>query len=178
LANRPDVLAAERRLAATVAGHRAAISDFFPRITLLGFYGIQTSDHLVATPWSVGGQLLQPILNFGRLRAELHVADARQSQAFFAYQETVLEALENMENALSRFFNEYQRRQSLAAAAMENRKAADLARIQFTGGFTGLLDELVAERNALDAESSLSLSDTALRKNLVDIYTAAGGGWQ
>jgi outer membrane protein TolC len=178
LAQRPDVRAAERQLAATLSAHRAAVSNFFPRITLLGFYGVQTSPHLVMSPWNVAGNLVQPILNFGLLRSQLKVASARQQQAFLQYQETVLEALENMENSLSGFMHEYDRSQSLSTAVTQNQKAAELARLQFTNGFTALLDVLVAERNELDAESSLAASQTTLRKNLVNIYAAAGGGWK
>ncbi len=177
LANRPDVRASERRLAATLSARRAAISDFFPRISLLGFYGFQTSDLFVLTPWNVGAQLIQPLLNFGLLRSQYHVATARQSQAFFAYQETVLEALENMENALSSFLNEFQRNRLLSTAVDQNRKAAELAQLQFTGGFTGLLDVLIAQANVLNAESARAASEASLRKNLVNIYAAAGGGW-
>jgi NodT family efflux transporter outer membrane factor (OMF) lipoprotein len=177
LANRPDVRASERRLAATLSGKRAAISDFFPRISLLGFYGVQTSTLFDATPWSVGAQAIQPLLNFGRLRSQLKAASARQSQAFYGYQQTILEALEDMENSLSGFFHEYDRNRSLNTAVAQNRRAAELAKLQFTGGLTGLLDVLIAERNVLDAESNLAVSDAALRKNLVNIYAAAGGGW-
>jgi multidrug efflux system outer membrane protein len=60
----------------------------------------------------------------------------------------------------------------------QNRKAADLARQQYSAGYTGLLDVLVAERNRLDAESSQAASDAGLRTDLVNIYAAAGGGWQ
>ena len=60
----------------------------------------------------------------------------------------------------------------------ETRRAADLAQKQFKGGFTGLLDVLVAQGNELDAESALAESDMTLRKDLVNIYTASGGGWK
>jgi outer membrane protein TolC len=177
LANRPDVRAAERQFAATLSGRRAAFTDFFPRITLLGYYGLQSSDFGVLTPWSVGGNLIQPLINWGRIVDQYKVANSRQRQAFYSYQQTVLEALENMENSLSGFLHEYDRNQALLTAVAQNRKATDLAKMQFTGGFTGLLDVLIAERNVLDAESSLAVSDAALRKNLVAIYAAAGGGW-
>jgi NodT family efflux transporter outer membrane factor (OMF) lipoprotein len=177
LANRPDVRAAERRLAATISGRRAAISDFFPKISLLGFYGVQTSTLFDATPWMIGANAVQPLLNFGRLRSQLNAAGARKSQAFYGYQQTVLEALENMENSLSGFLHEYQRNQLLNTGVEQNRKAAELAKLQFTGGYTGLLDVLIAERDVLNAESTFVASDTTLRKNLVAIYTASGGGW-
>ncbi|HVO33846.1 MAG TPA: TolC family protein, partial [Elusimicrobiota bacterium] len=177
LANRPDVRAAERRLAAALMGRREAIAEFFPKITLLGFYGAQTSPHLLTAPWTLEGTLVQPILNFGLLRSQLKIATARQSQAFYSYQETVLEALENMDNALSSFAHEYARNQSLAAAAAQDQRAADLAELQFKGGFASLLDVLVAQANALSAQSAQAASDAELRKDLTNIYAAAGGGW-
>jgi multidrug efflux system outer membrane protein len=118
------------------------------------------------------------VLNFGRIESQIDAADARQRQAFLAYQQSVLEALEDMENALSRYGHEARRGQSLAIGVDQNRHAAELARSQYVNGYTGLLDELVAERNLLDAESALAASDTDLRHDLVDIYAAAGGGWE
>ena len=91
---------------------------------------------------------------------------------------TVLEALENMETALSSYLRETTRNVSLSAAVTQDRRAADLARQQYINGFTSLLDVLVAERDLLAAEANQAASDANLRKNLVAIYTAAGGGWQ
>ena len=88
-----------------------------------------------------------------------------------------MEGLEDMENALSSYLNETNRNVSLNNSVTQNRKAAELARLQFTDGDTQLLDVLVADRNVLLAESNLVQSDTLLRNNLVNIYTAAGGGW-
>jgi outer membrane protein TolC len=88
-----------------------------------------------------------------------------------------LEALEDMENDLTSYKNEMVRNGSLRASVKQNRRAADLSQQQFKSGFTGLLDVLVAQGNVLDAESALADSDAALRKDLVNIYTASGGGW-
>jgi multidrug efflux system outer membrane protein len=131
-----------------------------------------------STPWGLGVSLVQPILNFGRIEAQIDAADARQRQAFLSYQQTVLEALEDMENALSGYLNETRRNASLTTEVRQNRKAADLAMQQYQNGYTGLLDVLVAVRDLLDSESSLAASDASLRNDLVNIYTAAGGGWR
>ena len=178
LANRPDVKAAERNFASSISNRQYAFKQFFPDITLLSYYGVERSNSLTATPWSVGLNLVEPLIDFGRLKALLKVADAQGQEAFLSYQETVLEALEDMENDLTSYKNEMIRNELLRASVKETRRAADLAQKQFKGGFTGLLDVLVAQGNELDAESALAESDMTLRKDLVNIYTASGGGWK
>src|SRR5258706_492512 len=101
-----------------------------------------------------------------------------KTAAELTYQQTVLEALENMEDALSSYLRETARNVSLTTSVAQNRRASDLAGQQYTNGFTSLLDLLVAERDLLDAEASQAASDASLRKDLVAIYTAAGGGWR
>lgn len=177
LAARPDVRAAERRFAAAVSAKTAAQLDIFPRISLLGLFGVQDTGDVSANPWSLGANLVQPIFNFGRIQSQIDAADAREQQAFLGYQQSILEALEDMENALSGYLNETARNASLNKSVVQNRKATELARQQYTSGYAALLDVLVAERNVLDAESALAFSDAKLRTDLVGIYTAAGGGW-
>jgi multidrug efflux system outer membrane protein len=179
LATRPDIRVAERRFAASMSAKEAATADLLPDISLTALFGVQGASGLAgATPWGVGLNLAQPILNFGSLESQVDAADARQRQAFLNYQQTVLEALGNMEDALSRYLQENARNASLSAAVGQNRKAEDLAMQQYGNGFTSLLDLLVAQRNLLEAEASQAASDANLRKDLVAIYTAAGGGWK
>jgi NodT family efflux transporter outer membrane factor (OMF) lipoprotein len=178
LAARPDVRAAERRFAASMSAKDAAKADLFPNISLTAFFGLQGATGLSATPWGVGANLVQPIVNFGRIESQIDAADARQRQSFLNYQQTVLEALGNMEDALSGYVRETTRNASVSAAVAQDRRAADLARQQYTNGFTSLLDVLVADRDLLQAEANQAASDASLRKNLVAIYAAAGGGWE
>lgn len=178
LAERPDVRAAERRFAAAISATSAARAELFPDISLTALFGVQTATPFGSTPWTVGAGLVQPILNFGRIEAQIDAADARQRQALLNYQQTVLEALENMENALSGYLHETTRNTALTTGLDQNRRAADMALQQYTNGYTGLLDVLVAVRNLLDAEASLAASDASLRNDLVNIYAAAGGGWR
>jgi multidrug efflux system outer membrane protein len=178
LAARPDVRAAERRFAASLSAKDAASAELFPDISLSALFGAQSATPFDSTPWTAGLSLVQPVLNFGRIESEIDAADARQRQSFLAYQQTVLEALEDMENALSRFGHESRRNDSLTTGVTQNRRAAELARSQYTNGYAGLLDVLVAERNLLDAEAAQATSDANLRRDLVAIYVAAGGGWK
>ena len=121
--------------------------------------------------------LVQPILNFGRIESQMDAADAHQRQAFLAYQRSTQEAQEDMENALSRYGHEASRNIALTTGVAQNRRASQLAHSQYTNGYTGLLDVLVAGRDLLDAEAALATSDSGLRRVLVAIYAAAGGGW-
>jgi len=178
LASRPDVRAAERRYAASLSARDAASAELFPEISLSALFGIQTATQLTTNPWGLGISLVQPVLNFGRIESQIDAADAVQKQAFLTYQQTVLEALENMENALSGYGHEAARNLSLTRGVIQNRRAVDLAHSQYANGYTGLLDVLVAQRNLLEAEAAQATSDTDLRRTLVSIYAAAGGGWR
>lgn len=178
IATRPDVRVAERRFAASISARKAAVAELFPNISLTALFGVQNATPFSSTPWGIGIGLVQPVLNFGRIRSQIDAADARQTQAFLAYQQTVLDALEDMESAMSAYLNEQSRNTSLAAGVVQNRRAAELARAQYRFGYVGLLDVLVAERDLLDAESQRATSDASLRTNLVRIFAAAGGGWE
>ncbi len=190
LCTRPDVRAAERNFAASISTFDAAKREWFPTISLAAFFGFQGFQgagddsgqqalglpHFMRT-WNVAGTLVQPLINFGRIEADIEAAGARYKRAYLQYQETVLEALENMENALANYLYETVRNVSLVNAATHNSRALELANQQYTNGYTNLLDVLIVQRNALDTESIEAESSYKLRKDLVNIYTAAGGGW-
>lgn len=178
LATRPDVRAAERRFAASISEHEAAKREWFPSISLTSFYGLQNMTLFDTAPtWNVAANLVQPVINFGKINSQILATDARKLREFLTYQETVLEALEDMEDALTNYIFEIVRNGSLTNAAEQNRKAMALANEQYTNGYTALIDVLVVQRNLLETESIKAASDAKLRKDLVNIYTAAGGGW-
>lgn len=177
LATRPDIRAAERRFAASISAKYVAQTGWFPDISLTGFFGRQVATPFSSTPWGLSAILVQPILNFGQIEAQIDAADAQQKQAFLNYQQTVLGALENMEDALSSYLHETIRNASLTASVAQNRRAATLVKQQYDNGYASFLDVLVAERNLLIAESNQASSDFRLRNDLVNIYAAAGGGW-
>jgi NodT family efflux transporter outer membrane factor (OMF) lipoprotein len=177
LATRPDVKAAERQFASTISLRKAATRELFPTISLSALYGVQDTSLLIARPWTLAAGLTQPILNFGAITSQIDAADARQKQAYLTYQETVLEALQDMENALSAYGNEAERNDALQKSVDATVKAEQLARQRFNGGEIDLLDLLIAQRDTLTAQSALASSDSLLRQDMVHIYTAAGGGW-
>lgn len=177
LANRPDIRAAERYFAASISAKYVAQAAWLPDISLTGFFGRQVATPFSSTPWGLSAMLVQPILNFGQIQAQIDAADAQQKRAFFNYQQTVLAALENMENALSGYLHETIRSASLTASVEQNRKAAALVNQKYNDGYASFLDVLVAECNLLIAESGQVSSAYKLRNDLVNIYAAAGGGW-
>lgn len=175
IASRPDVRASERQLAQATALSGEAFAQLFPRLTLTGFFNGQHSNlYAPVSPWSVALNGVFPLLDFGRLRAGVDAADARQQQAFLRYQQTVLMALEETENALTAYMNEYKRMKALAIVAREQAKAAEVAREQYKAGFATQLDLLVAESNRLDAEIASTLSRTTVTENLINLYQTLG----
>ena len=114
----------------------------------------------------------------GRLRAYVEVANAGQERALASYELALLEAYEDVENALVRHTREQLRRRSLREAVDANREAAALARRLYANGLGAFLDVLVAERSLLESESRLVESETAVSTSLVALYVALGGGWE
>jgi len=178
MANRPDIKAAERNFAASISNKQYAAKKYFPDISLLSYFGAEgISKATPIYPWLASLNIIEPVIDFGRIRSQINVAKAQETQAFLSYQETILEALQDMKNALITYKNEMVRNQLLRDSVNQNRRSETLAQQQFKSGFIGLLDLLVIQANLLDAESALADSDVALRKDLVHIYVASGGGW-
>jgi outer membrane protein TolC len=183
LRRRPDLVRAERELAAATARVGVATADLYPRFALLGSVGVrsdQLSEALQGTRFftTLGPSVEWPVFAAGRLRANVEVQDARLEQALAAYELTLLQALEQVENALVAHAREQVRRLSLREAVDANRVAVDLARRLNANGFTPFLDVLIAERVLLESESRLVESETLVSTSLVAVYVALGGGWQ
>jgi NodT family efflux transporter outer membrane factor (OMF) lipoprotein len=181
LARRPDVRAAERRLAAATARIGVATADLYPRITLGGSIG-QTSTGLGnlfgAGPlnWLLG-PLLSWNLNQGRARARIDGAEADTRAALAAFDGTVLTALEETETALSNYKQAIERRGALAQARQAAARAAGITRAQRREGQIDSLSQLDSERTSADAEAALALADAQIARAQIDLFRALGGGW-
>ena len=182
LARRPDVRAAERRLAAATARIGVATADLYPRITLggsVGSSGAGLGNLFGANPltWLVG-----PLINWtvNRSAARARVAESRaDTQAALAtFDGTVLQALEETETALSSYQQELNRRDALRSARDQAQKAASITRARQREGDISSLELLDAERTAADAEAALAEADARLADAQVDLFKALGGGWQ
>lgn len=183
LRRRPDLVRAERELAAATARIGEAQADLFPRLTLTGSVGLRSEDlkELLGGETgfaALGPNLVWPLFAAGRIRANVAVQDARAEQALARYEQALLEALEEVENALVAHAREQVRRRALAEAVDANREAVELARRLYANGLGGFLDVLDAERSLLQSERRLVESETAVSTSLVDLYVALGGGWE
>jgi NodT family efflux transporter outer membrane factor (OMF) lipoprotein len=183
LLRRPDIRQAERALAAATAGIGVARADLFPKFSLTGAAGLQsvsTGDWFTAGSrfWSVGPTVQWRIFDAGRIRANIRVQDARQEQALALYEQTVLTAFEEVEDALVAYAQEQVRRRSLTEALASSRDSLHLARQLYDHGLTGFINVLEAERSLHQAEDALAQSDQAVTQQLIALYKALGGGWE
>lgn len=183
LRRRPDIRAAERRLAAATARVGVATAELFPSFSLTGIIGFQSlgpTDFLEGASrfWSVGPALTLPIFEGGRLRANLKAQNAREEQAFYAYKKTVLAALREVEDALTGYAEDRRRHDLLVADVAEYQRSENLARDRYVHGFGSYLDVLDAQRSLYAEEDQLEQSNQRVVLDLVATYKALGGGWQ
>ena len=184
LRNRPDVREAEQRLAAATARVGVATADLFPRVTVTGFIGFLSGDfsHVFsssagtdARAWSITPSVSWPAFDYGSVRARLRGSRANADGALVTYEKTVLNALEETENAFVAYRDEQARLKSLIDQAQASRRAADLAAAQYREGITDFLTLLDAQRTQLSAESDVAASEGAVNMSVVAIYRALGG---
>ena len=182
LRRRPDVRMAERDLASSTANIGVAVADLFPKFSLTGSFGHQSLHqqqfaNATSRFWSFGPAMQWPIFQFGRVRANIAVADAQTDQALVRYQQAVLTSFEDVENAMVSFTREQDRRKSLQEAVDANQRAFDLSNQLYTNGLTDFLVVLDSQRALQASEDSLAESQTTVASNLISLYKALGGGW-
>jgi multidrug efflux system outer membrane protein len=182
LRRRPDVRVAERQLAESSARIGVAVGDLFPRVTVNANIGLSALrfDALGDAgndTRSFGPSLSWGILDYGHIRQQIKAAGARNEAQLATYEQTVLQALEETENALSDYSLERRRLAHLERAAKASVQAADLATQRFEGGVSDFLTALDAYRTALEAEDLLAASQTRAATSLIALYKALGGGW-
>ncbi|WKJ90909.1 TolC family protein [Methylomonas montana] len=178
---RPDLRAAERRLAAAAAMQGAAIAELFPKISLSAFFGLRNTDieslfKSAAFSYGTAANLVQPLLNFGRIQAGIDLAEAKQTEAYLAYEKAVLEALQETETAFNRYLKEEIRRQALARAVADLKESVRLSQLRYQEGVISFLDVLDAQRALYGAEIDLARSQAATATYLIALYKSLGGG--
>jgi NodT family efflux transporter outer membrane factor (OMF) lipoprotein len=180
---RPDVRAAERRLAAQTAQIGVATADLYPRFSLLGSIGLESlsTDNLFdagSNVYKIGPSVSWRMFDAGAIRANIQVQTALQEQALIEYESTVLAVLEEVENALIAYAQERVRQDTLREAVEAADRAADLSRNEYEAGLVDFQTVLDAQRTRLNVEDQLAASAGEVISNLVRLYKALGGGWE
>jgi multidrug efflux system outer membrane protein len=182
LERRPDVATSERQMAFENAQVGLAMTAFYPHITLGGMGGWESRDiaTLISAPsamWSLGGDLLQPILNGGRNRANLAASRAAYDESVANYREAVLVAFQQVEDGLSGLALLNQAAKTQQAAVADSRRALDIANSRYVGGVTTYLDVITAQSTLLNNER---LATQLLGQQMVTsvfLVKALGGAW-
>jgi len=183
LRRRPDIRVAERQLAASTALVGVAMGDLFPKVTFTGdfSYSAAAGSPLGGGPtrgYVVGPSISWAAFDLGRVKAQVEGSRARADVALAAYEQTVLRALEDTEDALVTHARTRDSLQDAADAAKASSTAASIARTRYEGGMVDFLEVLDAERTQLQAEDRLAQSRTDAATSLIAVYKALGGGWQ
>src|SRR5215472_7180422 len=182
LSRRPDIQSAEAQLAAATARVGVAKADYFPTFTLFGSAGRQAAQLHELTLglgnfYAAGPSISVPVFTGGRIRSNVAAQNARVKQADAVYQRTVLNSLEEVENALVNYAEDQSRRDHLQSTVRASEDARDLATVQYRAGLADFLTVLDSERTLFENEDLLAQSQTALVQDLVALYKALGGGW-
>ena len=180
LRRRPDVRAAERRLAAATADIGVEVAEFYPKFNLVGNFGwTSTSSSDLGSSsverWGIGPALSWRILDFGRIRQRILAAEARAAGAYASFEETLLLALEETENGLAGYRASAMAVEALGEALTASRTAAELANLRFDNGVSDYLAVLDAERTQLDLEDQYAVAVTGQATALAALYKALGG---
>jgi NodT family efflux transporter outer membrane factor (OMF) lipoprotein len=182
LRQRPDVRRAERQLAAQTARIGVATADLYPTFSLAGFLGLEAvgAGDLASgdsVTWNLGLPIRWNIFSGGRIRSQIRVEEARTNQLLANYEQTVLDALEEAENAMVAYVKEVQRRERLSQAVAATQRSFDLVMTQYTAGLTDFQNVLDTQRTLLLREDDLASAEGLVIGNLVRLYRALGGGW-
>ncbi|MGB8773380.1 MAG: TolC family protein, partial [Terriglobales bacterium] len=178
----PDIATQERQMAFENAQVGIAMTAFYPHITLSGGGGWESRDiaTLVNAPsafWSLGGDLLQPIFNGGRNRANLASTRAAYDQSVANYRESVLEAFQQVEDGLSGLTLLDQAMKTQQAAVTDSRRALALANDRYVGGVTTYLDVITAQSTLLSNERLATQLLGQQMTTSVYLVKALGGAW-
>lgn len=180
---RPDIIAAERTLAASNARIGAAMSEYYPKFSLSGLLGTAT----MGVGGLFGGDSVQAsgvlglrwrLFDFGRVDAEIAAAEGRNAEALAAYRQTVLRASEDVENGLSSLAKQRTRGDLLAAAEKAQAAARQSSFAGYEGGVANLLDVLDADRRLLEVRDARIQARASTAGAAVASFRALGGGWE
>jgi len=180
LRQRPDVRRAERELAAQAARIGVATADLYPSFTLGGTFGfVATMDLLDAAhrSWSFGPQLRWNLFNGLRTRSLIQAEEARTRQALNSYEQTVLSAVEEVENALAAYVYEKERNEFLEQTVQSAQKSVELVRSMYLNGLTDFQNLHDMEKMLFQQQDRLAESQGLITQHRIAVYKALGAGW-
>ncbi len=179
---RPDVRAAERRLAASTAQIGVAVADMYPKVSL-------TATPMLSWLW-LGkfflGKTLQltgqgaasfPLFDFGRRRAQVDIDKEEREQAYIAWRQAVLGALRDVEDALVRLDTERVSNAQLRSGFADAQRSLETVEAQYKVGLSDYTPVLDSQQSLLQTQNSLAQSDVRLRQDMASLYKSLGGGW-
>lgn len=180
---RPDIRQAEATLHAQTANIGVAVAQLFPSLSLTGQLGVRNTDVSYLDNWSshfysVGPSLSIPIFQGGRLVSSVRLARAQQASAALDYRQTVLTALQDVENALVSYRADQARVTALDETTGSLQRAFDLASDSYRQGISTFIDVLDAQRQLAQAEEQATQARMQSALDLVALYKALGGGWE
>jgi len=183
LRQRPDIRRAEREVAVQTARIGIATADLYPTLTLLGTIGLEAEDvgNLFSSGshfYTIGPSARWNVFAGGSIRSRIQVEDARTEQALLQYEQSVLRALNEAENAMTAYLEERKRMEALERSVSAAKRTLKLAIQLYKDGLRDFQNVLDAERNVFNVENQLAESKGSIAINLVQIYRALGGGWE
>jgi multidrug efflux system outer membrane protein len=181
LRRRPDVRTAEMQLAAQSALIGVSEADLYPSIALVGSVGLSsTSQQSSSTTlnWAAGPTLVWNVFDYGRLRNQVRVQDARFQQLYEAYQNTVLQAARELDDAAVSFATNNAQVDVLEQGVQAARRSLDIATIQYREGLVDFERVLDSQRTLFGQQDRLVASRGSVTQSLIALYKAVGGGWQ
>jgi len=183
LRRRPDIRRDERKLAAAFANIGVATADLFPKFSLTGATQLQSISvsNLLSEGsiyWTFGPTVTWPIFKGGQIVGNIDKSKALRDESLVTYRQTILNALEEVENEIVAFSHERERYQYLLTEVSASQRALDLSTELYLGGLKNFLEVLDAQRTLLTSENDLATSQAAVSKDLVALDKALGGGWQ
>jgi multidrug efflux system outer membrane protein len=182
LERRPDILQAEQTLVAANANIGAAKALYYPTLSLTGLLGsVSTAfgDFLTgpATAWTLAAGLSGPIFTFGAIEGQVQTAEGGQREALAFYQQTILNAFRETNDALVGTIKKREESEAQARRVAALREYARLSRLRFDNGYAGYLEVLYAENELFSAELTAVRSQAERYTQLVNVFRAVGGGW-
>jgi NodT family efflux transporter outer membrane factor (OMF) lipoprotein len=180
LRQRPDIRRAERILAAQTAQIGVATADLYPTFSLTGMFtfGLATGDgNTTGYGWNILPGFRWNLFDRERIHNRVRAQEAVTEQTFVAYEQTVLAALEDVEDAMIAYAKERERLARLTEAVDASQRAVELVRTQYLSGLTNFQNVLDSQRTLFQLQDQLAASEGAAVQNLVLLYRALGGGW-